>query len=66
MQKLAQQFHKTEAEMLEHYLRKLCKSLTDKEIIGKCIFEFVFYKNGGMGEKPTIYQEFQGDLSELK
>jgi len=65
MQELAHSIRKTEAELLEHYLRKLCKSLTDKEITGKCIFEFVFYKNGGMGDKPTIYHEVQGDLSDL-
>ena len=66
MQNLAQPLRKTEAEILEHLLRKLCKSVTDKEIIGNVIFEFVFYKDGGMGDKPTIYQKVQGDLSKLK
>jgi len=66
MQKVAQQLRKTEAEILEHLLRKLCKSVTDKEVIGKCIFEFKFYKDSGMGDKPTIYPELQGDLSRLE
>ena len=56
----------TEAEKLELLLRKVCKIVTNKEIIGTFHFEFIFYKNGGMGDKPTIYQKLRGDLSELK
>ena len=66
MQELAHSIKKTEAELLEHSLRKLCKSLTNKEITGKVHFEFIFYKDGGMGDKPTIYHKVRGDLSNLK
>ena len=66
MQRVAPKLRNTETQIMERLLRKLCKSITDKEIIGKVVFEFVFYRDGGIGDKPTIYNKIQGDLSSLE